>query len=173
MIAPRMANAPKTWILTGGIENFRIYVERGFDVIGMKERRRLQALEFEPGDEIVFYVTKFKSDDGEARGQAFGAIAKVTSDVFEDREPIWPQGKKKNPEPYPWRVQAEPLMILDEDDFVPAEAMIEDLEHLSKWPAEHWHLGFQGQLRIVGDTDAKLLRKRIAAAARAPVSAKG
>ena len=27
--------------------------------------------------------------------QAFGGIARVTSEMFEDREPIWPQGKKK------------------------------------------------------------------------------
>ena len=33
----------KTWILTGSLENFRINVERGFDVIGFKQRRRLQA----------------------------------------------------------------------------------------------------------------------------------
>ena len=76
---------PKTWILTGSLENFRINVERGFDVIGFKERRR-QAQEFEPGDEIVFYVTGV---------QEFGGIARVTSEMFEDRTPIWPQGKKK------------------------------------------------------------------------------
>ena len=42
------ADGPKTWILTGSLENFRINVERGFDVIGFKERRRRQAEEFEP-----------------------------------------------------------------------------------------------------------------------------
>ena len=56
-----------TWILTGSLENFRINVERGFDVVGFKERRRNQAAEFEPGDEIVFYVTGV---------QAFGARIK-------------------------------------------------------------------------------------------------
>ena len=30
--------------------------------------------------------------------------------MFEDREPIWPQGKKKHPEDYPWRVEAEPVV---------------------------------------------------------------
>ena len=74
-----------TWILTGSLKNFRINVERGFDVIGFKERRRNQALEFEPGDEIVFYVTGV---------QAFGAIARVRSEMFEDRTPIWPQGRR-------------------------------------------------------------------------------
>ena len=148
------------WVLTGSLENFRINVERGFDVIGFKERRRRQASEFEPGDEIAFYVTGV---------QAFGGIVRVTSHMFENREPIWPQGKKKHPEPYPWRVEAEPLCILEEDAFLPAESLVDELEHVRKWPPEHWHLAFQGQLRTLSETDATLLRERIAAAAPAPV----
>ena len=147
-----------TWILTGSLENFRINVERGFDVIGLKERRRNQALEFEPGDEVVFYVTGV---------QAFGGIARVRSEMFEDRTPIWPQGRKKHPEDYPWRVEAEPVVVLEERDFIPAESLLGELEHLGKWPAEHWHLAFQGQLRTVSDADAKLLGERIEAASRA------
>ncbi len=148
---------PTTWILTGSLENFRINVERRFDVIGFKERRRNQALEFEPGDEIVFYVTGV---------QAFGGIARVRSAMFEDRSPIWPQGKKKHPEDYPWRVEAEPVAVLDEAEFVPAESLLGELEHVRKWPAEHWHLAFQGQLRTISDADAKTLGERIAAASR-------
>jgi hypothetical protein len=150
------SGAGTTWILTGSLENFRINVERGFDVIGFKEGRRRQAAEFEPGDEIVFYVTGV---------QAFGGIARVRSTMFEDREPIWPQGRKPRPEPYPWRVDAEPILILDESEFVPAEELAGNLEHVRKWPAEHWHLAFQGQLRTVGEADAALLRERLGAAA--------
>jgi hypothetical protein len=159
-----MAATPgKTWVLTGSLENFRINVERGFDVIGFKQRRRNQAEEFEPGDEIVFYVTGV---------QAFGGIARVTSEMFEDTTPIWPQVKKssskvKAPEFYPWRVEAEPVLILDEDDFVPAGELVGELDHIAKWPAEHWHLAFQGQLRIVSDADAGVLRRALSAPAPA------
>lgn len=153
-----------TWILTGSLENFRINVERGFDVVGFKERRRNQALEFEPGDEIVFYVTGV---------QAFGGIARVTSEMFEDRTPIWPQGKKKRPEAYPWRVEAEPVVVLDEDAFVAAESLLDELEHVRKWPAKHWHLAFQGQLRTVSEADARVLGERIAAAAGAAAPVHG
>ena len=149
----------QTWILTGSLENFEINVERGFDVIGFKERRRNQAEQFEPGDEVIFYVTGV---------QAFGGVARVTSEMFEDREPIWPQGKKKHPEPYPWRVRAEPMLVLPENAFVPAEELVGELEHIAKWPAEHWHLAFQGQLRMIGDADRKLLLERMSAAAPAP-----
>jgi hypothetical protein len=151
-----------TWILTGSLENFEIHVERGFDVIGFKERRRRQAEEFEPGDEIVFYVTGL---------QAFGGSARVRSHMFEDRTPIWPQGKKRHPEDYPWRVEAEPVTILEPDAFVPAESLADQLEHVRKWPADHWQLAFQGQLRTVSDADAELLSRRIAAATGAPAPA--
>jgi hypothetical protein len=172
---PRYSPEPvATWILTGSLENFRINVERGFDVIGFKERRRLQATEFEPGDEIVFYVTGV---------QAFGGIARVRSEMFEDRTTIWPNNNQRHqllsgherpspPDPkgeeYPWRVEAEPVAILEEDAFVPAEELASDLEHVRKWPSEHWHLAFQGQLRTVGEADGALLRDRICSAAAVP-----
>jgi predicted RNA-binding protein len=148
------------WILTGSLENFRINVERGFDVIGFKEGRRRQAEQFEPGDEVFFYVTGVK---------AFGGIVRVKSEMFEDRARIWP-GKKGKAEAYPWRVEAEPVLILPEDRFVPAEDLATELEHVRKWPPDHWHLAFQGQLRTIGEADAELLRERLAsqiAAARA------
>jgi predicted RNA-binding protein len=147
-----------TWILTGSLGNFRVNVERGFDLIGFKERRRNQAMEFEPGDEIAFYVTGV---------QAFGAIARVRSPMFEDRTPIWPP-KANKPEDYPWRVEAEPVVVLEEAEFVPAADLATELEHVRKWPSDHGHLAFQGQLRRVGDPDAELLRERISAAAGAP-----
>jgi predicted RNA-binding protein len=145
-------NGPTNWILTGSLENFRINLKRGFDVIGFKERRRRMAEEFEPGDEIFFYVTGV---------QAFGGIARVKSEMFEDRTSIWP-GKKGKPEAYPWRVEAEPVLILSEEKFVPAEELVTELEHVRKWPPDHWHLAFQGQLRTIGEADAELLRERLA-----------
>ena len=50
---------------------------------------------------------------------------------------------------------------------MPAESLIDELEHVRKWPAEHWHLAFQGQLRTVSEADAALLRERIETASRA------
>ena len=150
MIGTVSEAAPKTWILTGSLENFLINVERDFDVIGLKERRIRQAEQFRPDDLVIFYITGIK---------AFGGIARVLSPMFEDREPIWPQGKKKVHEDYPWRVQGEPVLVLDEADFVPAESLLGEMEHLSKWPAEHWTLAFQGQLRTISDRDTALLEQ--------------
>jgi hypothetical protein len=87
--------------------------------------------------------------------------------MFEDREKLWP-GKPGKADPYPWRFETEPLLVLDEDSFVPAEDVALELEHVRKWPAEHWQLAFQGQLRAVPDADAELLESRIREAASAP-----
>jgi predicted RNA-binding protein len=140
-----------TWILTGSPENFEATRERGFRVIGMKERRRNLAEQMEPGDRIVFYLTRVK---------AFGAIVRITGEMYEDRAKIWP-GKPGKADPYPWRFETEPELVLDEADWIPVEELARDLEHVHKWPAEHWTLAFQGQLRTVSDHDAELIRERM------------
>ena len=150
----------KTWVLTGSLDNFRATRERGFELIGAKEGRRGMAEQIEPGDEIVFYVTGV---------QAFGGAVRVTSEMFEDRAKVWP-GKPGKVDPYPWRFETEPVLVLDEDQFVPALELVAELEHVQKWPADHWHLAFQGQLRAVSDADARLLSGRLREAAAAPAA---
>ena len=149
------AELPTTWILTGSPENYAATRERDFTVIGMKERRRRQALEMVPGDRIVLYLT---------RKMAFAASIRLTGDLFEDRTPIWP-GKPGKVDPYPWRFPSEPEIVVPEDRWVPAETLVDDLEHIRRWPREHWKLAFQGQLRTVSEHDAALLRSRLEAAA--------
>ena len=146
-----MPSGSKTWVLTGSLENFRATRERGFRLIGAKEGRRRMAEQIGPGDRIAFYVTGV---------QAFGGIVRVTSAMYEDRTPVWP-GKPGKRDAYPWRFDTEPLIVLDEERFVAAEELAGELEHVRKWPAEHWQLAFQGQLRSVTDADAKLLERRI------------
>jgi hypothetical protein len=145
----------KIWILTGSLDNFRATAEHDFRVIGMKERRRGLAEQIEKGDVIVFYVTGV---------QAFGATVLVRGDLYEDRTPLWP-GKPGKPDPYPWRFETEPLLVLDEDHFVPAEELAPQLEHVRKWPAEHWHLAFQGQLRQISYDDAAVIGRALRDAA--------
>jgi hypothetical protein len=146
---------PTTWILTGSPENFAATREREFRLIGMKERRRNQALEMEPGDRIVFYLTQRK---------AFAGAVTITGELFEDRTKVWP-GKPGNPDIYPWRFATAPELILDEDQWLPADELAPELEHVRKWPPEHWTLAFQGQLRTISDADAQLVMARLQEAA--------
>ena len=64
--------------------------------------------------------------------------------------------------------QALPELVLDEPEWLAAESVKDELEHIRKWPAEHWKLAFQGQLRTVSEHDAALLRERMRARAGAP-----
>ena len=49
--------------------------------------------------------------------------------MYEDREKIWP-GKPGKVDPYPWRFETEPEIVLDEDEFVPAVELSGELEHV-------------------------------------------
>ena len=153
--------AARTWILTGSPENFEATRERGFRVIGMKERRRALAEQIEPGDLIVFWLTRLK---------AFAAMVRVTGPMYEDRAKIWP-GKPGKPDPYPWRFDTEPVLLLGEEAWIPGEELALELEHVRKWPAEYWTLAFQGQLRAVSDADAALIWDRLDEAAGAGAAA--
>ncbi len=126
-------------------------------MIGLKERNRNRALEIEPGDVIVLYLTKV---------MRFAGAIRVTGDLYEDREKIWP-GKPGKVDPYPWRFETEPVVVVEEPDWVPAEELATTLEHVRKWPAEHWKLAFQGQVRTVSDADRDVLLDRLRVAAGA------
>jgi hypothetical protein len=150
-----------TWILTGSPENYEATASRGFEVIGLKERNRARALQVEEGDRIVLYVT---------RVMRFAASIVVTGELYEDREKVWP-GKPGRADPYPWRFPTRPELVLEEAAWLPAEELKDGLEHIRKWPAEHWKLAFQGQVRTVSDADADLLLARMRPRATASASA--
>ena len=143
-----------TWILTASPANHAATAARGFSVIGVKERNRNRALEIAAGDRIVLYLTKV---------MAFAGSIRVTGALFESREAVWP-GKPGRADAYPWRFPTEPEIVLEEAAWVPAEALVDELHHIAKWPREHYKLAFQGQLRTVDDHDATVLTDRMGAA---------
>ena len=149
-----MADAARTWILTGSPENYAATAAHGFGLIGCKERRRNQAMQMEPGDRIVLYLTQV---------MRFAASIRVIGEMFEDRTKVWP-GKPGKADAYPWRFATEPELVLEPAEWVAADALKTDLEHIRKWPVEHWKLAFQGQLRTVSQADAALLMQRMHAA---------
>jgi hypothetical protein len=152
------AAANRTWILTGSPENYAATRGHGYRVIGLKERNRNRALEIAPGDRIVLYLT---------RVMAFAASIRVTGELFEDRTRVWP-GKPGKADPYPWRFATEPELVLPDDAWVPAEGLVDELEHIGKWPREHWKLAFQGQIRAVSEHDADVLLRRMGIAPATP-----
>ena len=102
----------RTWILTGSPENYEATKARGFTVIGLKERNRNRALEIDPGDRIVLYVT---------RVMAFAGSIRVDGALYEDRSKIWP-GKPGKADSYPWRFETSPEVVLEPPEVVAAIA---------------------------------------------------
>jgi hypothetical protein len=132
----------RTWIFTGSPENHAATQGHGFSVI-------------EPGDRLVFYLTRVK---------AFGGSVRIEGELFEDREKIWP-GKPGKVDAYPWRFPTSAEVVLEEAEWIPAESLAGELEHVAKWPREHWTLAFQGQIRAVSEHDAQVLMARLGEAA--------
>jgi EVE domain len=153
------SNTTATWVLTGSPENYEATRAHGFQVIGIKERNRPRALRIEPGDRIALYLTKVMS---------FAAVIRVTGEMYEDRTKIWP-GKPGNPDAYPWRFPTEPELVLDRECWLPGESLADELEHIRKWPREHWPLAFQGQLRTFSPADSALLAERMQSRAQVSV----
>lgn len=138
------------WLLVSSAENFETSRSRGFDVAGMKTRRRKSALDVKPGDTVFFYLTKVKAIGGEAQ---------VMGEMHEDREPIWESSKPD--EVYPWRFAIKPVLIRDKDDYVPVESFIQNLEYAKRWPAENWTLAFQGNVHKLAEADYNLIHNAL------------
>ncbi len=141
------------WIVVGSPENFRIAVERGFDLFGFKSTRRREASAMQPGDTLIFYLTGVMK---------FGGIATVTSETFEDHTPIFRSEKKPN-EDYPFRVHTRAEIVLDEEDWLDVKEWAPRMEYTKKWPPEHWRLAFQGNLHRIPEADYRMLEREMRA----------
>jgi hypothetical protein len=143
-----------TWCLTTSPDNFARTAELGWKVQGIKSRRQKTAKEIAVGDKVVYYLTKVV---------AFGAVVEVTSTYFEDHDPIW---TSKPGEDYPWRFEISPEVVIEDPErWVPADELREALEFPRKWPAEHWKLAFQGNIRAWPESDYLVVRKALEDAA--------
>ena len=112
----------------------------------------------------TWILTGSPENDEATADHGFGRIER---ELYEDRERIWP-GKPGKPDLYPWRFPTSPELVLDQPDWIPAESLATALDPVRKWPAEHWTLAFQGQIRPVSDHDAQVLIDRLSQRAAAP-----
>ncbi len=147
---------PTYWIVVGSADNFRIAMDRGFDLFGFKSTRRRQSGEMEPGDKLVFYLTGIKK---------FGGIATVKSEAYEDHKKIF-RSEKKPSEDYPFRVKTKADIVPDEQHWLDVPDYVPRLEFTKKGATKSWALHFQGNLHKISATDYKLLEKDLRAAAR-------
>jgi len=138
---------PTYWIVVGSEENMRIAEERGFDIFGFKSTRRREVENMQPGDKLIFYLTKIMK---------FGGLAEVTSGYFEDHEKVF-RSDKKPKEDYPWRVNVKPEIVLTPEQYLDVREIAPTMQYTKKWPAEHWRLAFQGNLHQIPEEDFETL----------------
>jgi predicted RNA-binding protein len=153
---------PTYWIVVGSPENFEIAAKRGFDLFGFKSTRRRESGEMEKGDKLVFYLTGVK---------AFGGIATVQSETYEDHKKIF-ESEKKPGEDFPFRVKTKADIVLSEDQWLYVPDYVPLLEFTRKGATKSWALFFQGNLHRISETDYKLLERDMKAAAKRKPKAK-
>jgi hypothetical protein len=120
----------------------------------MKSRHIRKAEKVRPGDRVVYYATGL---------MAFAGCFTVTSLYFESHEPLFTS--KKDGEDYPYRFSVKSDVVLATGAFVPATAILADLEFVKKWPAANWHLAFQGNVHSLNDRDFATIETSIRSAA--------
>ncbi len=150
---------PTHWCLVTSPGNIAKTRELGFTVQGIKKGHRKRAEKMAPGDRIVLYATG---------RQAFAFTATITSPYFEDHTPIWTSDKLG--EDYPFRFQIRPDVVLEEDDYVPARLLVEQMAYARKWPLQHWHLAFQGNVHVLPEEDFRLIEETIAQGRAVPAA---
>lgn len=144
---------PSYWIAVSGEANFEKTRELNFELQGFKSRQRRKAERMADGDKLVWYITK---------EMAFAGYATITGAYFEDHDPIW-EGEKsgaagKPAEDYPWRVPIRAELVLDRADWLDVEGIARKMTYVSKWPAEHWRLAFQGNLHDIPEEDFERIK---------------
>lgn len=138
------------WLLVSSPENFETSRARGFDVAGMKSRRRKAAEEVKPGDTVFFYLTGVKAIGGEAL---------VKSEAYFDEIKIWESSKPG--EVYPHRFAIEMQNARDPSDYLKVETFIEQYQYAKRWPAKNWTLAFQGNVHKLEEADYQLIHNLI------------
>jgi hypothetical protein len=151
--------AASYWMIVTSPENIATTRALGYTMQGLKSRHRKKAERMQPGDRMVLYATG---------RQAFAFTATITSPYWEEHTIVW-DGKKKG-EDYPFRVKIEPDVTLDEAEYVPAVGLLPRLEFPRKWPAEHWHLAFQGNVHPLSEADFDTIEAAMRAARPAAAS---
>lgn len=144
-----MSETPTYWMIVTSPENFATTRERGFTVQGIKSRHRRKAEKMQEGDRVLWYLTGI---------QSFSGTATITGLYFEGTDIIW---KSKPGEIYPWRFPIEANTILEPEEYIRAETLLPELDFVKKWPAEHWHLAFQGNVHTLPREDFERIERAL------------
>jgi predicted RNA-binding protein len=146
----------QAWIQVGSPDNFEVLRERKFDVCAFKASRRKQSGEMQPGDRIVYYLTK---------EVLFGGIVEVTGEMFEDTSDIGLRSAGKPGEDYPFRIDTKPVVIPDQGNYIDVREITDLLDKTRKLGPKKLGMAFRGNLHKISDEDyaeiERLLQERV------------
>jgi len=135
----------QAWIVVGGASNFETLRERGFDVAAFKSSRRKQSGEMEPGDRLVFYLTKVVQ---------FGGIVEVTGEAYEDLSDIGMTSEEGKPtDDYRFRIPTKPVVVPEPGEYVEVREITDLLEKTRKLGPKKLGMAFRGNLHKISDED--------------------
>lgn len=155
-----MSDTPERnhWMLVCTVDNFELSRGRGFDVVGMKSRHRKKAEQVRPGDKIIFYL---------AKEMAIGGTVEVASSYREEHYTIW-QCPERQQEVFPYRFDTIAEVACNQHDYVPVIDLLLDLQHVKRWPPEHWRLAFQGNVHNLVNKDYLTIKAAVEKRLREP-----
>ena len=132
------------WIVVGSVDNFELLRERGFDLCAFKSSRRRQTESMQPGDRLVFYLTKVVQ---------FGGIVEVTGDSYEDDSDIGLHSEGDVDERFPFRISTKPVHVPPVGDYLDVREITELLEKTRRLGPKKLGMAFRGNLHRISDTD--------------------
>jgi predicted RNA-binding protein len=145
----------QAWIVVGNADNFELLRKRGFDVAAFKASRGKQSSEMQPGDRLVYYLTKVVE---------FGGIVEVTSEAFEDDADLGLRSDSKEAERFPYRVQTKPVVVPPAGEYVDVREITDRLDKTRNFGPKKLGMAFRGNLHKISQADydeiERLLRER-------------
>ncbi len=132
------------WIVVGSADNFELLRERGFDLCAFKSSRRRQTESMQPGDRLVFYLTKVVQ---------FGGIVEVTGDSYEDDSDIGLHSEGDADERFPFRISTKPVHVLPVGDYLDVREITDLLEKTRRLGPKKLGMAFRGNLHRISDAD--------------------
>ncbi len=137
------------WMITCNEENFNITRSMNFTLQGLKSEYRRKVQRVEKEDRLLYYVMGIRK---------FTATATVTASYREEDAGHW---KNEGSATWPFLIEIEPALVLDEEQYIEAGLLAHRLDYIRRWPPENWYMAFQGNLHLLPKGDFFLIEEEM------------
>lgn len=138
------------WIVVGSSENFELLRGRDFDLCAFKSSRRRQTEAMQPGDRLVFYLTKVVQ---------FSGIVEVTGPAYEDDTDMGLLSEGKPGERFPFRIPTRPVVVPPPGHYIEVREITDLLEKTRRLGPKKLGMAFRGNLHRISDADYRQIEE--------------